>query len=334
MSRVLIAIWAVLLIGMPSVVLAAASAAGGTTMQSGQSLGVFPPWQQGANNDALQRGLQFTVPQVDNLADFHGSPGSAKLVLYVAGNYYFAMAPLVHAFEGLHPRLKGRMYWETIPPGLLERQMRAGGTITVGNMTWTAPPDVYMAGLGRVKKMVHSAVLKAPITPFVSNNLTIMVPRGNPGQIHGLNDLARSGLRLAMPNPAFEGIGKRIEKALLKAGGQKLLTAVYSTKVKAGTTLLTRIHHRQTPLWIMQGRVQGGVTWQSEARFQESVGHPITQVAIPEADNVTAIYAGALVAHAAHPAAARQWLDFIHSRPALKIFEQYGFKPYHGKRHG
>src|SRR6185312_4228711 len=42
-----------------------------------------PPWQHGANNDALDRGLEFTVPDADNLADFHGSPSNPLLALYV-----------------------------------------------------------------------------------------------------------------------------------------------------------------------------------------------------------------------------------------------------------
>ena len=61
------------------------------------------------------------------------------------------MAPLVQAFEAAHPGYKRRIYWETIPPGLLIKQMEAGGTITVGNMTWTAKPDAYFAGLMKVK---------------------------------------------------------------------------------------------------------------------------------------------------------------------------------------
>lgn len=291
-------------------------------------LGVFPPWQHGHNNDAVHRGLEFTIPQVDNLADFHGDPGTAKLVLYVAGNYYFAMAPLVHAFERQYPQYKGRLYWETIPPGLLQRQMHAGGTVTVGNMTWTAPADVYQAGLARVRKMVAGGELLKPVTPFVTNNLTIMLPKGNPAHIRKLADLAQPEVTLAMPNPAFEGIGKRIEKALQKAGGKALLTAVYSTKVKNGSTKLTHIHHRQTPLWIMQGKVQGGVTWQSEARFQEMAGHPVTHMNIPDAHNVTAIYAAAVVKHAPHPEAAQRWLDFIHSSRALAILGRYGMQPY------
>jgi hypothetical protein len=56
---------------------------------------------------------------------------------------------------------------------------------------------------------------------------------------------------------------------------------VYGTKVADGSTVLTHIHHRQTPLWIMQGKAQAGVTWQSEAMFQEQAQHPISHVDIP-----------------------------------------------------
>ena len=131
-----------------------------------------------------------------------------------------------------------------------------------------------------------------------------------------------------MPNPAFEGIARQIKMALTKAGGEALANTVYDSKVKDGSTILTHIHHRQTPLFLMQGVADAGITWQSEAMFQEQAGHPIEHVTIPDADNATAIYTGAEVKNAPHPQAAAAWLDFIHSPDALRIFERYGFKLY------
>jgi molybdate transport system substrate-binding protein len=289
---------------------------------------IFPPWQHGANNDAVDRGVDFTVPQIDDLADFHGDLSDPKLVLYVGGNYFFAMAPLVQTFEASHPDFKGRIYWETIPPGLLVEQIKAGGRITSGNMTWTAKADAYFAGLRAVNALIAEGLLTGPAVPYVTNKLAIMVQKGNPKQIATLADLARPDLRLAMPNPAFEGVARQIKASLGKAGGEALTKAVYETKVAEGSAMLTRIHHRQTPLFLMQDKVDAGVTWQSEAIFQEQVGNPISHVDIPDTENTTAIYAGAEVAGAAHPQAARTWLDFIHSPEALAIFERYGFKPY------
>ena len=146
---------------------------------------IFPPWQKGENNDALNRGVDFTIPQIDSLADFHGDLTDPKLVLFVGGNYFFAMAPLVKTFEELHQEYKGKIYWETIPPGLLVKQIQNGGTITSGNMTWTVKADAYFAGLMKVKELIDDGLLVAPAVPYVTNTLTIMVPEGQPGAHHG-----------------------------------------------------------------------------------------------------------------------------------------------------
>ncbi len=307
---------------------AAAGAPAAFATPTATDTAVFPPWQHGRNNDALHRGLEFTVPQVDVLADFHGDLSAPKLVLFVGGNYFFAMAPLVAQFEQDHPEFRGRIFWETIPPGLLVTQIKAGGTITVGNMTWTVKPDAYFAGLSKVNELIANGTLAGPAVPYVTNQLTIMVRAGNPARIASLNDLAKPGLRLAMPNPEFEGVARQIRASLVKAGGDGLARAVYDDKVRAGTTELTRIHHRETALFLMQGRADAGVLWRSEAMFHEQAGHPLGHVDIPAAQNATEIYAGALVKDAPHPDAARQWLAFLRSPDAYRIFQRYGFGRY------
>lgn len=289
---------------------------------------LYPPWSHGANDPTVHRGLTFTVPEVDDLPDFHGNLDHPALVIYVGGNYYFAMAPLVHAFEALHPRLRGRIFYVTIPPGLLIKAMARGGTFTSGNLTFTVPPDVYAAGLKKVQAQIAAGRLTAPALPYATNTLTIMVPAGNPAHIRSLSNLGRNGVRLVMPNPAWEGIARQIMIALRKAGGAALARRVYLTKVRDGQTVLTHIHHRQTPLFLMQGLADAGVTWKSEALFQEQVGHPLTHVDIAPKDNVTAVYAAAVVHDAPHPKAARAWIRFLRSPAAQHIFIHYGFRSF------
>ena len=163
------------------------------------------------------------MPEVENLPDFHGNPVDAKLVLYVGGNYFFALAPLVKTFEAQNPDLKGRIFSETLPPA---KQMDAGGTITVGNMTFTVKPDAYFAGLAAVQRLAESGKLESPAVPYVSNVLTIMVPKGNPARVASLTDLARDNIRLAMPNRETEGIADQIVVSLRKAGGEALVDTV------------------------------------------------------------------------------------------------------------
>ncbi len=284
---------------------------------------LYPPWPIG---EAAGKGVAFSVPPADNMADFHGSLDDPALVLYASGNYFFALAGMVRAFGDAYPAYRGRVFYETLPPGVLLKQLEAGGTITSGNLTFTVKPDVMMAEQRASEAWVKDGKLAAPVISFATNDLTIMVPAGNPGHVAGLADLARADLALIMPNPAFEGVARQIRASLVKAGGEALAQAVYETKVANGMTVLTRIHHRQTPLLLMQGLGQAGVTWRSEAIFQEQQGRPIGHVDIPAEQNSRAVYSAALVVGAAHGEAARAWLEFVHGDAAFAAMAPFGFQ--------
>ena len=284
-----------------------------------------PPWSQGRNAPAAQTGYVFHVPDVDNVPDLHGNPCNARLVMFIGGNQFFVLPQLISAFEAQHPELKGHIYYETLPPGILRRQMAADNALTLGNLTVQVQPDVYEAGLRVVRQMERSGKLTG-VVAYATNNLEIMVHAGNPKHIHSLADLARPDVRLSMPNPQWEGVANQIANSLRKAGGEALYQSVYKTKVAHGGTLLTEIHHRQTPMRIMRGEVDAGVTWASEVRFQERIGNPIAGVAIAQADNTTAVYAAGIVAGAPHPQAAAEWLAFLASPRAQAVYHEYGFR--------
>jgi ABC-type molybdate transport system substrate-binding protein len=183
-----------------------------------------------------------------------------------------------------------------------------------------------MAELAASNELLQNGRLVAPIVTFATNDLAIMVPAGNPARVGKLADLGRPGLALAMPNPAFEGVARQIRASLMKAGGEALAEMVYGKKVRDGEAVLTRIHHRQTPVFLMQHLVEAGVTWKSEAIFQEEVGNPISHIDIPPEHNTVANYSAAMVPDVPHPEAARAWLAFITSDDAFKILDRYGFK--------
>ena len=100
--------------------------------------------------------------------------------------------------------------------------MDAGGTVTSGNMTWTARPDAYFAGLARVKAMVAKGKLVGPALPYVTNTLTIMVPKGNPAHITSLADLGQAGHQARHAQSGLRGHrARQIQKSLVKAGGDR-----------------------------------------------------------------------------------------------------------------
>lgn len=284
-----------------------------------------PPWSAGHNDPASAKGYVFPVDSIDNVPDLHGNPADAKLVLFIGGNQFFVLPRLIASFEAEHPEVRGHIFYETLPPGILRRQMAHDNTLTLGNLTLQVTPDVYEAGARVVDEMARQGEVERSVR-YATNDLAIMVAAGNPKHISGLKDFSQANLRLSMPNPEWEGVSRQIAAALRKAGGEALYQTVYVSNVSKGTTYLTHVHHRQTPMRIMQGESDAGVTWASEVRFQEMIHNPISGVAIPAEQNSTAVYAAGVLKNAPHAATARAWVQYLTSPQAQKIYRDYGFQ--------
>ncbi len=278
-----------------------------------------PPWSA---RDPKQ--FDFTIDGIDNVPDLHGSPANPDLVIFAAGNQFMVMPELVAAFRAQHPGV-ARIFYETLPPGI-EAQQIDRGSIEIGNLIVDVRPDVFMSGVGRMKQEVAEGIVDS-YAAYASNTLAIEVARGNPKHVVGLADLGRDDVRVSMPNPAWEGVAMQIEASYRKAGGDELDERIMKTKVAKGTTILTHIHHRETPLNIIDGRADAGPVWLSEALYQQRIANPIEYVTIPVAVNATAVYVDAVVRSAPHKETARAFVAFVSSPQAASIYRSYGFTP-------
>ena len=130
-----------------------------------------------------------------------------------------------------------------------------------------------------------------------------------------------------MPNPKWEGIARQIEASYRKVGGEALDQRIMDTKVKAGTTYLTRIHHRQSPLRVLQGQSDAAPVWSTEAYFQQQIlHHPVQTIHIPADQNAMATYTAARMKAAPHPQAAKDFMAFMRSPKAQTVYRKYGFQ--------
>jgi molybdate transport system substrate-binding protein len=266
----------------------------------------------------------FSAPGVDDAMDFHGDPCGADLVIFSGGNQWMVMPQLVAAFRRRYPAVK-RVFYETLPPGVLAAQMHAGA-LQVGELSISAAPDVYMSGKRRMNVEAAAHVVAPPVA-YASNVLALMVRAGNPKHVLSMRDLGRADVVVSMPNPRTEGVARQIELAMRKAGGAALVRAVMVKKVAGGTTLLTTIHHRQTPMWILSGKADAGPVWLSEALYQQRIKSGLAVVRIPRAQNVVASYEAAVVKAAPHAAAAKAFVAFLTSATAQNIYRSFGFAP-------
>ena len=275
-----------------------------------------PPW-----NSPPESSLNFTIPGIDNVPDLYGDIIDPQLVVFFAGNQFMCIDDLMTTFKKEYPQYK-RVFAETLPPGILARQMKEG-SLVIGNMRIQLKPDVYTAGKSRI---IQTPEWFSKTEAYAKNKLAIMVQKGNPHNVKGLRDLGRKELRVSMPNPEWEGIGKRIEEAYIKAGGNNLKNIIMVDKVKDSSTFLTHIHHRQSPMRILYNYADAAPVWFSEVHFQKMIGHPVDIVEIPETENIEAQYVAGQLKDAPHPQAAKDFMKFLVSKTAKDIYQKYGFK--------
>lgn len=275
-----------------------------------------PPW-----NTPPQSAVMFTVPGINNVPDLYGDIVDPQLTVFFAGNQFMCVDDLLAGFRKKHPQIE-RIFVETLPPGILARQIE-GGSLTLGNLRITHAPDVYTAGKTRIASMQRYF---SRTEVYAYNKLSLMVPKGNPAGVRGLEDLAGGTVRISMPNPAWEGIGRQIEIAYEKRGGAQLRQAVMEAKVKDGSTYLTRIHHRESPLRILHLQSDVAPVWTSEVVYQKLIGHPVEEIKIPEAYNIRSTYIAGQLKNAPHPEAAKLFMDYIVSDEAKGIYAKYGFE--------
>ena len=274
-----------------------------------------PPW-----NTTPQSAVMFTVPGVDNVPDLFGDINDPQLVVFLGGNQFMVIDELIAAFKKAYPMYK-RVFVETLPPGILSKQIERG-TLTVGNMRINLKPDVYTAGKNRIDQTPEWF---SRTEVYGKNRLAIMVQKGNPKNIKGLTDFGRRGLRISMPNPLWEGIGKRIEEAYVKAGGEELKKMIMETKVKDSSTYLTQIHHRQTPMRILYNQSDAAPVWYTEAFYQKMIGHPVDIIEIPAKENIEAISVAGMLKAAPHKKAAKDFMNFMVSAAGKAVYKKFGF---------
>jgi molybdate transport system substrate-binding protein len=281
---------------------------------------IEPPWCI-----PPQEGKDFTIGGIDNVPDLHGDINNPQLVVFFAGNQFMVVPDVIRAFKEKHPQYQ-RVFIETLPPGILADQIEQEGLI-IGNMRIALAPDIYTGGKGRIERMQKEKGMFENMVDYARNRLAIMVYKGNPKNVQSLRDLGKSDIDVSMPNPKWEGIGKHIIKAYKEAGGKELSDEIMETKVKNGTTFLTHIHHRQTPIRIMKKESDAGPVWFTEVKFQEMIGNPIGLVEIPKDHNVIVTYTAASLKNAPHKEAAADFLKFLKSEKGQSIYRKYHFMP-------
>ena len=271
-----------------------------------------------------------TIPS-DRGDDLHNFQHASEcdLILFMAGNQFMALPPLLAAFQQRHPSI-ARIVYQTLPPGLELKQILKGGATFQGEKL-SVYPDIYTSVNRNAMEQLETDghIEPGQYQLYLHNRLTLMVPENNPANIVSVQDLGRDEVRISQPDPENEDIGHHIVDMYRQAGGEALVNKIMEEKRAEGTTILTQVHHRETPLRIAKGTVDVGPVWNTEVIHARATGVPF-QVVEPgsEMDQREHInYYICRLKKGAHPHNAEAFLQFINSKEARTIYERHGFIP-------
>lgn len=254
----------------------------------------------------------------------------ADLVLFMAGNQFMAMPDIISAFKARYPEIK-KIFYETLPPGLELKQILAKGALWQ-NKPFNVYPDVYSSVNHKTMQILaeHGHIRPKDEIPYLHNRLTLMVPRGNPANITTVRDLSEDDVRISQPDPENEDIAYHIIDMYRRAGGDELVKRIMEEKRAEGTTILTLVHHRETPLRIKKRTVDVGPVWVTEAvqaqtnRLAFDVIEPGAE--LDQRDEIN--YYICSLKNSSHPQNAQKFVDFILSPVGQDIYKKFGFLPH------
>jgi ABC-type molybdate transport system substrate-binding protein len=217
----------------------------------------------------------------------------------------------------------------TLPPGLVLSAILAGGWSFRG-ADYAATPDIYASvNLGHLQKL-KAAGLMSQYAVYMHNELQIMVAKGNPKHIGGIDDLVRADIRTSMPNPVNEGIMQFYARKVLEQHGiwQQISGGKECASCQAtGRNYFTAVHHRETPLRIIQDKSDAGIVWKTEVLEAQRHGSGVDAVELPAADSLRneVSYAIGALTSAPHGQTAARYLAFLASPAGQTAYAKFGF---------
>lgn len=255
-------------------------------------------------------------------------PTDAQLSMWIAGNQFFAMEEVIHTFQKLYPQV-GNIAVITLPPGVVVKAIKAGGWVYEGQ-SYLMQPDIYASvDLGHLKSLKAAGKMRDYLV-YTHNQLELMVAKGNPKNIRGIDDLGRDNLRVMLPNPLDEGIMTFYAKKVLiqhklwdkLSGGKECKACAPSPNV-----WFTTVHHREIPEALKAGTTDVGIVWATETKNAQEEGAQIDKIVLPPQDSLIneVSYAVGVLNNATHTGAARQYLDFLKSPAGQAAYAKFGF---------
>jgi molybdate transport system substrate-binding protein len=222
---------------------------------------------------------------------------AAEVRVLAAASLTDAMRDIARAYER---GSRDRIVFSFGASSMLARQIEAGAPVDL----FFSADEAKMDGLSR-------RGLVAARTSVLANTLVIVVPRVDGVHIAAPQDLLRTrSIALAEPSSVPAGIYAR--SWLQKVGLWSRLRA----------RVIPTDNVRSALAAVAAGNADAAIVYRTDALIARNVR---VAYAVPRAQGPKVSYPFALMRDAEEPEAARRFLAFVRSRPALEVFRRHGF---------
>ncbi len=223
---------------------------------------------------------------------------AAKLTILCGGSFRPPMEELSQAFSretGIATELSFGQSEDLLPA---VRARRAGDVFISHD-----PYRDYVAKAG--------SLLSAAQVGYVAP--VLVVPKGNPAGVKSLEDLARPGVKVALPDPMYSTCGEMLAKLLERKGLKEKVTANADGAIFRS--------HSETGTALKLGQRQAGVMWNGVAHdFREALEVVPTPYEYDETIRVWVMGLG----YTKHEAEVARLVEFA-EKEGPTIFAKYGY---------
>ncbi len=239
---------------------------------------------------------------------FRNPPARRTLVFYCAAGIRPPVETAAHEYQ----RENG-----------VEVQLQYGGSQTLlAGIEASKRGDLYLPAEDSYLDAARAKGLVKETLPLAHMKPVLAVLKGNPKNLHSLDDLMRDGVRLAQANPEAAAIGKVTKAVLTKAGRwaelEKNILVMKPTVNDAAND-------------VVIGSVDAAFVWDATVRQNPR----LEAVELPVFADVYAVVAVGVLTISKQPAEALRFAQYLADRDkGQPLFQQDGYDPLHRARSG
>lgn len=283
---------------MAATVLAGCGASGGTAATAA-------PAETGAVTEAETTAAETTAAETTAAqAATEAAPGEETEILVAAAaslkNAY--EEELIPMFQDMYPGVTVKGTYDS--SGKLQTQIEEG-----------LEADVFMSAA--TKQMLaldeEGMIASDTITNLLENKIVLIVPAGTDSELEAFEDIEKAQ-SIALGDPASVPAGQYAEEALTSLG----IWDKIQDKVSFGTNVTEVLNQ------VAAASADAGIVYATDAASMADKVEIVAEA--PEGSLAKkVIYPVAVVKETAHEEEAKNFVEFLKSDEAMKVFESYGF---------